>query len=147
MNRKIEALLLIASIGGGFMGVSIVLAEIINISYVTFGHILAYCTALALFSYFVYSGVAFANDKSNVRHLKLSFLLQVPWFVSPILSYKIAAGFSLSGIVHFGGFQFLYNMGSDFSFGFLNGQSWGVGLNLAALGLYYLASKIDLNGT
>lgn len=129
------------------MGVSIVLAEIMNFSYFTLGHILVYGAALALFSYFVYSGVAFANDKSNVKHLKLAFLLQVPWFVSPLLSYKIAAGFSLSGIVHAGGFQFLYNMGSDFSFGLLDGQPWGLGLNLAAFGLYYLTSKIGVNGT
>jgi hypothetical protein len=140
MNRKFVALLIIASIGGGFMGVSIVLAELLKVSYFTLGHFLVFGSALTLFGYFIYAGLVFASNNENNKHLRITFLLQIPWVSSPILVYKIAAGFSLSGLFHVGGFNFLYNMGSDFSFGIFNGQSWGLGLNVAAVGLYYLAS-------
>ncbi len=141
MNRKSEALLIVASIGGGFMGVSIVLAELLKVSYFTLGHFLIFGSALAFFGYFIYAGLVFASNNENNKHLKITFLLQIPWVSSPILVYKIAAGFSLSGLFHAGGFNFLYNMGSDFNFGIFNGQSWGLGLNIAAVGLYYLASN------
>lgn len=141
MNRKFVALLIIASIGGGFMGVSIVLAELLKVSYFTLGHFLIFGSALTLFGYFIYAGLVFASNNENNKHLKITFLLQIPWVSSPILVYKIAAGFSLSGLFHAGGFNFLYNMGSDFYFGIFNGQSWGLGLNVAAVGLYYLASN------
>jgi len=122
------------------MGVSIVLAELLKVSYFTLGHFLVFGSALTLFGYFIYAGLVFASNNENNKHLRITFLLQIPWVSSPILVYKIAAGFSLSGLFHVGGFNFLYNMGSDFSFGIFNGQSWGLGLNVAAVGLYYLAS-------
>ena len=123
------------------MGVSIVLAELLKVSNFTLGYFFIFGLALILFSYFIYAGLAFASNNENNKHLKITFLLQIPWVSSPILVYKIAAGFSLSGLFHAGGFNYLYNIGSDFYFGIFNGQSWGFGLNVAAVGLYYLASK------
>lgn len=123
------------------MGVSIVLGELLKVSYFTLGHFLIFGSALTLFGYFIYAGLLFASNNEKNKHLKITFLLQIPWVSSPILVYKIAAGFSLSGLFHSGGFNFLYNMGSDFSFSIFNGQSWGLGLNVAAVGLYYIASN------
>ena len=141
MNKKIVALLIIASIGGGFMGVSITLAGLLNAPNITFGYILIFGSALGVFGYFIYAGLVFASNNENSKHLKISFLLQIPWVSSPIIVYKIAAGFSLSGLFYTGGFRFAYNIGSDFSFAIFNGQSWGIGVNFAAVGLYYLATK------
>lgn len=123
------------------MGVSIVLAELLKVSYFSLGHFLIFGSALTLFGYFIYAGLVFASNNENNKHLKITFLLQIPWVSSPIFVYKIAAGFSLSGLFHAGGFNFLYNMGSDFNFAIFNAQSWGLGLNVAAVGLYYLASN------
>ena len=107
MNRKLEALLIVASIGGGFMGVSIVLAELLKVSYFTLGHFLIFGSALTLFGYFIYAGLVFASNNENNKHLKITFLLQIPWVSSPVLVYKIAAGFSLSGLFHAGGLYYL----------------------------------------
>lgn len=143
MKRLVEALLLIASIGGGFTGFCIVLGEIVKATSFSMGHFIIYGSALFLFAFFVYAGLAFAANKANIKPLKIAFLLQIPWVSSPILVYKLASGFSLSGILHFGGFQFVYNLGSDFNFGILNGQPWGIGFNLAAVILFFLASKFQ----
>jgi len=145
MIRKSEALLLISSIGGGFAGITVTFGQIFNISYFTLGHFIIFGSALSLFGYFIYAGLSFANDKINIKHLKIAFLLQIPWFTSPILSYKIASGLSLSCLFYPGSFNFLYNIGSDFSFGIFDGQTWGIGFNLAAVGLYFVAMKYTLS--
>lgn len=141
MSRKIEALLLIASIGGGFLGLTIVLAQLSQVVSFSLGHLLVFGAAIIAFSYIIYAGLEFSSNPDNVRPLKIAFLIQIPWFSSPILAYKMAAGFSLSGILHANGFNFLYNIGSDFSISILDDQSWGLGVNLAAIVLYFLATK------
>lgn len=143
--KKNDAVILIATIGGGFMGISLILGYMLNGLSYTLGHFLVFGSALILYGYFVFAGLCYAANRENSDHIKAAFLFQIPWFTCPVVSYGISSAFSLN--VFFNGqINFSANIGSGFQMSLFSGDSWGFGVNFAAILLYLFAIKvIDLD--
>ncbi len=71
INKLIEALILVATIGGGFLGFTIVLSRLPQASGL---HLFFAVVPLILFLYIIYVGLVFSDDKSNIRLIKIALL-------------------------------------------------------------------------
>ena len=65
--------------------------------------------------------------------MAVAMALQVPRFSSPLVAYKLSAGFQLVVALMGGRFNTSFSLGSDFQLNLLQQLPWGAGVNLFAL--------------
>ncbi|WHI49648.1 hypothetical protein P3339_14335 [Microbulbifer sp. MLAF003] len=138
MQTFIRSTLLIASIGGGFMGCVSALNYFFAFSSWTIGGAIVNGLALTVFIYTLYAGLQFSKSASNTKQLSRAFLLQVPWLSSPILMYKIGTGISLAFMYSSHGGNYFFSLGANYSMAIFSDRPWGIGVNLAAIGFLML---------
>ena len=91
MNVWFRRLLLILTIGGGFVGVARTIQFFSHVDKV-----IAYVVLLAfvcLYGYGIFLGVKLSEGPAPLRHLRVYFGLQIPFISSPIVAYRFATGF------------------------------------------------------
>lgn len=93
---------------------------------------------LALFAFITTSGLVFVHNPQRTELLMISTALQIPWVSSPLLAYRLAAGFQVSVALIGGRLNGGFRLGSDFQINVLQRLPWGVGVNLFALLLLVL---------
>jgi len=141
MNNWIKRLLIVFEIGGGFLGLSVASQNLLSNELNSTSKIISAIFA-GLFALGIVAGVMLAeNRKSAFRFSLLYQILQIPQFVSPVLTYVFTSGFML-GVhaqltlddVKFGAST---RLGSEFQFHFFQGIYPGrpfiVGINLVAV--------------
>lgn len=141
MNRWMRRLHLLLTIGGGFAGVVITLQaffaskEANPVFYALLG------AFVCLYGYGVFAGLRFAEAPEEKKHLVIFYWLQVPWISSPIIAYRFATGFHLSGAIIGGQLAGFFRIGSDWQFSLLQSAPWGIGLNVFALVMAIVTAK------
>ena len=141
MNRILESILLIMTIGGGFAGADFILMKLVQAGHQHWEFYLLLATALLLYVYVLVAGLIFARNKANTKHLKRALLLQVPWLSTPFLYYQFAAGALLEGRVYASGMDGNGFFGSSFQIALNPHAPWAIGVNFMALALYVLTVK------
>lgn len=138
MQTLIRSTLLIVSIGGGFMGSVTALNYFLAFNRLTIEGSIVNGLALTVFLYALYAGLQFSKSTANTKQLSRAFLLQVPCLSSPILTYKIATGISLSLMYSAHGSNYFIGLGANYALAIFNDRPWGLGVNLAAIGFLAL---------
>ncbi|MFA0810224.1 hypothetical protein [Microbulbifer epialgicus] len=138
MQNIIRFTLLTASIGGGFMGSAITLNYFLDSNRLALGGAIANGLALTAFLYTLYAGLQFSKSAVNTKQLYRAFLLQIPWLSSPILTYKVGAGFFLYLMYSSQGSKYLVGFGANYSLAIFSDRPWGIGVNFAAIGFLAL---------
>ena len=138
MKSWLRLTLITVTVGGGFTGVAITLQSLLarqSQPLVNYALMLAF---LALFAFVTISGLVFVHDPERTGLMIVSLALQIPWVSSPIIAYKLAAGFQVCIALIGGRLGGGFRLGSDFQINFFQQLPWGAGINLFALVLLVL---------
>jgi len=142
MKKVLETILLIATIGGGFSGVTLIFMEFIKLNNLPGAYYVVMGVALILNVYVLAAGLTFSNDRTKTKHLKRALLLQVPLISSPFIYYKFGAGVDWTVLFYRNGVNGYYNLGSTFQLATTPHYSWAIGVNIVALTLFLLTLKV-----
>jgi hypothetical protein len=88
---------------------------------------------LSVYAFVMVSGLMFVYSERHVVPLIIAFAVQVPWVSSPLITYRLAAGFHLTVGLIGGNMTGGFNLGSDFQFYIFHRFPWGFGVNIFAL--------------
>lgn len=144
---------LIFSIGGGTAGALDAIASLLVNSEVT---LLSALIEMAYFSMYVIgviAGLSFAKNRESAKLLEAYYTVQVPYLVSPIISYQFVGGAHVTGTAHWPGLGIEAYLGSDYYFALTGAQNTTIGINFIATLLLYdlvegLSNKsVDSMGT
>lgn len=150
MNFWLRRLLLFQHIGGGSIGLVVFLPGLT--SYETANPFdLFILTGFILVSlYGLYGGFKIAEKPAQgLSHAIVFHLLQLLSVSSPLLLYHFGFGLYCFAGVGTEGFGFSFGVGSTLNFFLLNGNSFGLSINLAALIIIFLVilQKLRLKPT
>jgi hypothetical protein len=137
MKSWLRLTLITVTIGGGFTGVAITLQALFRPSQPP-AYYLLMLAFLALFAFITVSGLVFVHKPERTDLLIVALALQIPWVSSPIIAYKLAAGFQVCIALIGGRFAGGFRLGSDFQINVFQLLPWGAGVNLFALALLVL---------
>lgn len=141
MSIWLRLLIITATVGGGFMGLSLCIGILLR-GISGLGSIVVFLAAVSIFGYILYAGLRACAYPDEIANTGLALWLQVPWVTSPIISYRLSAGYSFSASyyppVDFG---FFFNLGSEFILNLLRPDRWGIGVNFAAIILLLLLRR------
>jgi hypothetical protein len=138
MKPWLRLTLITVTIGGGFTGVAVTLQAILARQSQPPAYYVLMLGFLALFAFVTVSGLVFVHNPERTDLMILSLALQVPWISSPIIAYKLAAGFQICVALIGGHWAGGFRLGSDFQINLFQQVRWGVGINLFALMLLVL---------
>lgn len=128
-------LLLVLTIGGGFMGLAIAVQAMFAQDASGFFYYLFCCVAIGLYCFVIVSGLLFAENSRCITPMRVGFALQVPWVSSPILVYGFGVGCRITtglGLLD-GRFSATFRFGSDFDLFIFGHHPWFVGINVFAV--------------
>jgi hypothetical protein len=137
MKSWLRLTLITVTVGGGFTGVALTLQLFLRPSQ-PLAYYLLMLAFLALFAFITVSGLVFVQNPQRADLLIVSLGLQIPWVSSPIIAYKLAAGFQVCIALIGGRFAGGFRLGSDFQINVFQRLPWGAGVNLFALALLVL---------
>jgi hypothetical protein len=130
-QRRVTGIL---TLGGSFLGITLALQNMQQapqlLALVFTG------VFLALYCWGVWCGVALLEQKTNaLESASVFWLLQVPYFMSPVIGGSFSSGASIIAYYNFAsGLGWRLQFGSRFDYSFLQtDQSVAIGLNLFAL--------------
>jgi len=150
MKTWLRLTLITMTVGGGFAGVLITGHSLVHSEGQGLPYLVIMAAFLTLYTLVTASGLLFVHDPRRVQPLFAALATQIPWISSPLIVYKVAAGFHAvltigspeevgTFGVHFGAEALL---GSMFSFVFCSAKTpWSIGVNLFALLLLVLLWK------
>jgi hypothetical protein len=138
MKPWLRLTLITVTVGGGFTGVAITLQSLVARQSQPPAYYALILAFSALFAFVTVSGLVFVQNPKRTGLMMISLALQIPWVSSPIIAYKLAAGFQIC-VGFFGGrLAGGFRLGSDFQINFFQQLPWGSGINLFALLLLVL---------
>ncbi len=148
MKPWLRLTLITVTVGGGFTGVAITFQSFLapQNPAPAFFNLLIILAFLALFAFITVSGLIFVHSPEKTTPLIVSLALQIPWVSSPIIRYKVAAGFQISVALIGGRVGGGFRLGTDFEFYLFRGLPWGVGINFFALALLILLLRAKQSG-
>jgi hypothetical protein len=138
MEPWLRLTLVTVTVGGGFTGVTITLQSLLARQSQSPANYALMIPFLALFIFVTVSGLVLVHNPQRTRLMIVSLALQIPWVSSPIIAYKLTAGFQVCVALIDGRFAGGFRLGSDFQINFFQQLPWGAGVNLFALALLVL---------
>ena len=141
MNAWFRRLLLILTIGGGFVGVTVTIQSLLHANKVT-AYIMA-VVFLGLYGYGIFAGFKLSESSAPLRHLRLYFSLQIPFISSPFIAYRFCSGLEATVAIIQPGFRWGWDwrLGSAWQFVIHSSAHWGFGINLVALAIVFLLNS------
>jgi hypothetical protein len=133
MKPWLRLTLITATVGGGWTGVAITLQSLLGRRDQAAVYYVLMVAFLAVFAFITISGLVFVLHPERTTPLVLALALQIPLVSSPIVAYRLAAGFQVSVGFLDGRFSGGFRLGTDFQINFFQRLPWGVGINLFAL--------------
>jgi hypothetical protein len=136
MNASFRRLLLIFTIGGGFMGVAVTTQFFSQAN-----KLIAYIVLLffvGLYAYGIFVGLKLSEGSIPIRHLRFYFGLQIPFISSPVIAYRFCSGLEVTVAILQLRLGCEYRLGSGGQFAILSSAPWGIGVNLVALAIVFL---------
>ncbi len=135
MKTWVRAIHLVMLVGGGFAGFVLTLQMILDgpqLDAVTAS--IGWLAELGL-AYFVVAGVAVSQNDKYLPMAMAAYILQIPWLLSPIMTYRFAAGLALNVFVAGDNIGCTYFLGTQWYVGMARGDVWGFGLNWVAIAM------------
>jgi hypothetical protein len=142
MKSWLRLTLITVTVGGGFTGVALTLQLFLRPSQ-PLAYYLLMLAFLALFAFITVSGLVFVHNPQRTDLLIVALGLQIPWVSSPVIAYKLAAGFQVCIALIAGRFAGGFRLGSDFQINVFQRLPWGAGVNLFALALLVLLLRAE----
>jgi hypothetical protein len=135
--------LVLALVGGGFTGVAATLGALLSPEFEGFGANFAGILFVGVYGFVTGAGLAFVHDPRCRLPVYAALGLQVPWFATPLLSYKMSAGLGIdlgwwASNVHLG-----WDLGARWSFSVFQVGQVGIGVNIVAIALLELLVLAD----
>jgi hypothetical protein len=138
MNRLLKVIVLIAQIGGGLMAIGF-LGRSLLAEQMPRTTLVVHVAFILVFSFGIVAGVALIRKPGLGLWLSAAFqAMQIPILAGSTAAYALACGASLNLYKHANGWGVNFLFGSRYSFYLGGDQSWVVGVNLVALGLFIL---------
>ncbi len=142
MKTWLRWILIVMSVGGGFVGLLITLLSLPSMNPATPFGVAVTLAFAGLYGFVMIAGLLFARDESRIGPLRLSLWLQVPVITSPLISWQFTSGFHITfGLI--GGLLGVNTfIGSIWYFSLLKGGPWGVAVNLFAVLLLVMLAQV-----
>ena len=138
MKPWLRLTLITVTVGGGFTGIALTLQSLLGRQSQPPAYYVLMLGFLALFVLVTVSGLLFVHNPERTGLMIVSLALQVTWVSSPIIAYRLAAGFQVCVALIGGHWAGGFRLGSDFQINFFQQLPWGAGINLFALVLLVL---------
>jgi hypothetical protein len=136
VNAWFRRLLLILTIGGGFVGVVLTMQFFSQANKgIAYATLLAF---IALYGYGIFVGLKLSEGPTPLRHLRAYFILQIPLISSPLVAYRFCSGLQATVAIIPPSFGFDFRLGSEWHFAVSSSDRWGIGVNLVALAIVFL---------
>lgn len=145
MNKLHRRIIGVLSIGGGFLGISLCIAQLFTT--VHFLNYLFIPIFVALFFFGITSGLNLIENESvvSIKQNQLFWFIQIPILMSPVFGYQFASGLILNlWFSKAKGLEFYMSIGSSFRYSlFQSQQPYIIGINLIALfiSVYYFSIR------
>jgi hypothetical protein len=131
MSVWFRRLLLILTIGGGFLGLAVTLQFLPSASKViTYFMLFAF---IGLYAYGIFVGLTLSEGPVPIKHLRFYFALQIPFISSPLIVYGFCSGLQATVAILQSGPAWGWRLGSQWQFALFSSAPWGCGVNLIAL--------------
>lgn len=127
----------ILALGGGFLGVVMILTQILA-GALSVAQVVLAAPFVALYGWGTWCGLLLIEEAPGaLRKNRWFWTIQVPYFVTPIVTYLFYAG--ATGILAYNLGQTRIKLtaflGSQFQFHLNHGTTWELGINVFALGV------------
>jgi hypothetical protein len=136
MNAWFRRLLLILTIGGGFVGL-VLTTQFFSQANKVIAYIML-LAFVALYGYGILVGLKLSEGPTPLRHLRAYFILQIPLISSPLVAYRFCSGLQATVAMIPPSVGFDFRFGSEWHFAISSSDPWGVGVNLVALAIVVL---------
>ena len=93
MKTWLRLTLITMTVGGGFAGVLITCHSLVHSEGQGLPYLVIMAAFLTLYTLVTASGLLFVHDPRRVQPLFAALAIQIPWISSPLIVYKVAAGF------------------------------------------------------
>jgi hypothetical protein len=141
MKSWLRKAYIILTVGGSFTGTVLTLQVFMSSKEAIPMVYAMYACFIGLYAYGIWAGLRFSENEEDKKHLIIFYWLQVPWVSSPIIGYRFAAGFHISGACIGDKLSGFFRLGSDWQFNLLQSIPWGIGLNFFALVMVLILMK------
>jgi len=133
MNPWMRGLHLLMLVGGGFTGLTLTLtlASSPQVSNDAGRGIVAFAVSVYLFC--IIAGILVSQHPRNMPYALVAYIVQIPWFVTPLVGYRFCAGAGLNLYAVDDSIGFQWQFGATWEITALRGDHWGIGFNLVAL--------------
>jgi hypothetical protein len=136
MNVWFRRLLLILTIGGGFVGIALTIQF-----FTQADKVIAYVMLVAfisLYAYGIFTGIKLSEGLPPLKHLRLYFGLQIPFISSPVIGYRFGSGLQMTVAIIQSEMRWDCRLGAEGQFALLPSAPWGIGINFVALAIVFL---------
>jgi hypothetical protein len=142
MHTWIRRLHLATTIGGGFSGLAVGLATLLSnwpqLKVLAVVLVLAYCL-LCVWSISV--GVRLAENSNVDEELRFFYLVQIPYFTTPALSFHVGFGFMLYIGTLSTGRNIHAQLGADWNTALFHGDGWLFAINVVPILVLWLIRR------
>ena len=146
MNVWFRRLLLVLTIGGGFLGIAVTIQFFAQTDKVV-GYIML-LAFIGLYAYGVLVGLKLSEGPPPLKHLRLYFGVQIPFISSPVVVYRFCSGLQATVAIAQSGLTWDCRLGTEWQFAIFSSAVWGCGINFVALvivSLLYSRLATDVN--
>jgi hypothetical protein len=136
MNVWFRRLLLVLTIGCGFLGIALTIQF-----FAQTDKVVAYIMLLAfigLYAYGIFVGLKLSEGPPPLKHLRLYFGLQIPFISSPLVVYRFCSGLQATVAIGQSGLTWDCRLGTEWQFAIFSSAAWGCGVNFVALIIVFL---------
>lgn len=149
MKSWLRLTLITMTVGGGFTGFVLTFQSLTNSPGQSPINLLIIAVFLAAYAYVTIAGLIFVHDAQRTRPLFVALAIQIPWFSSPIIVYRFAAGLlavlSVGGPSEAGTFGLKLGanalLGCSFRFQIAQENPWSIGINFFPLVMLVLLRR------
>jgi hypothetical protein len=126
----------ILALGGGFLGVVMILIQVIA-GTMTAGVMLLHLPFVALYAWGTWCGLLLIEGQPVLRRNRWFWMVQVPYCATPIITYLFYAGVAGLAAFNFSAMRIRGTMvfGSQFQFNVNHPTDWELGINVFALAI------------
>jgi ABC-type transport system involved in multi-copper enzyme maturation permease subunit len=142
MHQWLQRINVIATVGGGFTGLAVSLTTLVSswsqLKAMAVLIVLGFCVLCA---WAIYVGLLISEGATVSRQLTAFYILQIPSFTTPGLSFHAGFGFMLYIGDLPNGNNIQWQLGADWNAGLLSGDGWSFAINLFPILLLWLLRR------
>jgi len=142
MNIWTKRVLIVLSVGGGFLG-AVLMTSLFPQAQ---GRVVTYMLIVAMMAVFlfgVFCGLRFIEDEAKgLRLLRWFYGIQIPLISSPIFAYQLSSGAAFNVSLGSWKINLFWRLGSEMGLWFLQDRPWGIGVNIFALAVFIWINRL-----